>query len=102
MGERSISKRARMTQERTRVPRHVVVDGAVDQLEKAGFDVVEAPSDEPLTAGDIMSFLFSGIASGRVDPDKPIKLEDPNLMTPWDVRRVRLEGDELVLDVWGD
>lgn len=91
-----------MMQERVGPPRHVIVDGAVDQLEKAGFKVVEAPGDEPVTAGDLMSFLFQGVAAGRIDPDKPIKLEDPNLMTPWDVRGMKLEGDELLLDVWGE
>lgn len=61
-----------------------------------------AAPDEPMTAGDLMSLLISGIKQGLIDPDKPLKLEDPNLMRPWDIRGAQVDGDELVLDVWGN
>lgn len=75
----------------------------VEALEREGLSSVvpfTAP-DDPMTAGDLMSLLISGIKQGLIDPDKPLKLEDPNLMHPWDIRGAQVEGDELILDVWG-
>lgn len=72
----------------------------VGQLEDRGVTAVEAP-DEPMTAGDLLTLLISGIQSGLLDPNKPIKLEDPNFAKPWDIRGATREEDELVLDVWG-
>lgn len=84
------------------LPRHVRVANAEDQLKRCGFDVREAPPGEAMTAGDLATLLNSGIKQGIIDADKPLKLEDPNLMHPWDVKGVRLDGDALVLDVWGE
>lgn len=74
---------------------------AVGAPEEHGITVFTAP-DDPMTAGDLMTLLISGIKQGLIDPEKPLKLEDPNLMHPWDIRGVHREGDELILDVWGE
>lgn len=101
MAKRKVSKGARALQSHSGMPRSVIVEGAVDQLERQGATVF-GPTEEDMTAGDLMTLLTSGIAQGLIDPDKPLKLEDPNLTRPWDIRRARVEGDEIVLDVWGE
>lgn len=56
----------------------------------------------PLTLGDLLQYLIYARIHGKVHPGTPVVLEDPKFMRPWDVRGVRLDGEGLVLDVWGD
>lgn len=73
-----------------------------EQLAREGWpppgDVV---TGGPVTASFLVQVLLYGKQFDMLGPDSKVLLEDPKYMTPWEVRGVRIEGGNLVLDVWG-
>lgn len=79
------------------------IDATREQLAREGWPqhTGDSVTPGPLTANFLLQAILHGKRFDMLGPDSKVLLEDPKYMRPWEVRGVRIEDGNLILDVWG-